>query len=723
MAGGVLEVDGPAAPAPGPEIGRVDSGDGGDPGVADRHRRRFICSAVVGTVVASVPYLWVLTDEWSGRYNFERGNAGANTFYDKQAEAIMHGHLWLPPGSIGIEGFVHDGRTYTYFGLLLSLFRIPLLAVDPNLNGHLTVPSMLVAWLLTALVSSLLIWRVRILLRGAAELGWPETVSLGVLMTTILSGSVLLFLAGAPRVTDEDIAWAIPITIAALFVFLGILDRPSGGQMAAAGAIVLAGALERPPPGLACIAGALLIAGWFALGRAGPERRFWAVPMAAVGLIPLAVSSVVNWLKFGTFLDGLPLIDQIWTSVNPHRRAFLAATGGKGYSIHFLPTTISAYLQPLGLRVQPTFPFFSLPVESPHVFGGYIVDTLYPTASVPATMPLLFILSCWALVVSFRPHAGRGARLMRIPLVIGAGATAVDFLLGYIAPRYLGDFLPFLVLGAAIGLVDLWRRWEHRGGWATRAAVGGLVALGLFSVAANAGLALTPTTKWTSTQAANYLRTVKSVSDLTGHPLDQQVAHGSALPSWAPAGQVFVVGKCDGLYLSTGKRVSTVARSLQEHRTWLAVEQGPGVLSKLEVTFHAPPSALGAGTALFTSGLDTVLVLPAGPTHVQFVLERPTTNGSGPPVKVVLGRQIKPTPGHPYRIDVVADPYLHRIDVSLGKTKLVSGVLVAPIAGIAPVTLRIRAPAAPGPTTPLTVVRRPVAAPELSLCRSLLTGR
>ena len=483
MSGGVLEADRTAG---GPQA----SADVRAPAGRDSaSRRRFVAVASAGTLVAAVPFLWILTNEWTGSFNLLRSNAGPNSFYDLQAQAIMHGHLWVPNGSLGIEGFLHGGHTYTYFGLLLSLFRIPMIAVAPRLIGHLAAPSMLVAWVLTALLTSMLIWRIRILVRGAAELGWAEACSYGVLVTSVLAGSVLLFLAAAPRVSDEDIAWTIPITIGALFVFIGILDRPSVWRVLAAGGFLLAGALERPPPGLACIVGALLISVWFLSGRGGSAQRRWALPVAIAAVVPLAVWCLVNWLKFGTVVNGLPLIDQVWTHVNAHRRLFLAATGGKGYSFHFLPTTIWAYLQPFGLRVQPTFPFLTLPVGSPHVFGGYVVDTLNPTASVPATMPLLFGLSVWGAIMSFRPRAPRGLALLRIPLIAAAGATAVDLVLGYIAPRYLGDFLPFLIIGSAIGMVELWGRWDGGTLALKRTVVAVLTLVGLFGLAANIGIA------------------------------------------------------------------------------------------------------------------------------------------------------------------------------------------------------------------------------------------
>jgi len=683
--------------------------------IAEAHRadrRRFTYAALGGVVVASVPFLWLLMNDWTGTYDPLRSIPYFGNFYDEQAQAIMHGHLWVPTGSLGIEGFVHDGHTFTYFGLLPSLLRIPVILAAPSLTGRLTAPSILLAWLLTGLFASMLIWRVRIMLRGSVALGRAEAICLGVLVATIMGGSVLLFLGAAPWVYDEDIAWAVPVTIATLFVFLGILNFPSRGQLVAASGLILAGVLGRQSAALACIVGALIIAGWFYFGRDDPEHRRWALPMVAVGLVPFAVSCVVNWLKFGTVVNGLPLAIQVWTKVNAHRRIFLASTGGKGYSFHFFPTTLWTYFQPFGLHVQSTFPFLTLPVSSPHVFGGYVVDILYPTASVPASMPLLFFLSVWGLLVTFRRHPGRGRALMRIPLIVAAGATFVDFELGYIAPRYLADFLPFLVLGGAIGFIDLWQRWEQRAS-ARKAGVAALVALAVFSLVANLGIALSTTVEWTSTQAMNYLHAIKAVSDATGHPLANQVHRGSALPFWAPANEVFVVGDCAGLYISSGINFQIVPTFQIERSTWVTVEQGTAFDTTLNVTFNTPPSTLGAGVPLLRIGLDTVFVRSVGHGQVQVVLGDPRYPFFGPPFKPVLGA--------PYSTRVVTNTVLHMVTVTMGYGVVLNGVLSGAAFG-APVEVQPPHDVLGFPA-PLTVRREPTPPADMSLCRSLLKDR
>ena len=140
---------------------------------------------------------------------------------------MFHGKLSLGTGALGIEGFVHDGRTYTYFGLFPSIIRMPFLAVTSSLDGKLTASSVLFAWLLTGLFTSLLLWRVRFLVRGDAVMGQLEATRYGVLMATVMGGSVWMLVASVPYVFNEDLAWSICLTTGSLFMLLGVIERPS----------------------------------------------------------------------------------------------------------------------------------------------------------------------------------------------------------------------------------------------------------------------------------------------------------------------------------------------------------------------------------------------------------------------------------------------------------------------------------------------------------------
>ncbi len=473
-------------------------------------RRRFTIAVVIGLVVVLIPYLWVLWDLWNPGPSGLRP-VQPDFFYDYQARAMFHGHLYLPPGSLGIEAFLHDGRQFTYFGIFPSLLRMPVLLVTNRLDGRLTAPSLLLAWVVTCVSSSLLIWRLRLLIRGQAVLGRAEAASYGIFMATVGGGSVLIYLAATPYVYNEDFAWSVALTVASVFALLGVLERPSWGRVTAAGVLILFTNLDRTPTGWGCVIGAGLVAGWFALGRGGADNRRWTVPMVGVAVVPFAVGCAVTNAKFGIPI-GLPMADQVWAQFNAHRRYFLAANGGKAFSFAFLPSTIVAYLQPFGIHVSGVFPFITTPTAPAAAYGGAVLDETYPTASIPPTMPLLFLLTCWGVVSAFLPRPPGRMVLTRLVLVAAAAGIAGVLLWGYIANRYMADFMPFLILAGAIGMIELWRRILHRGRRWHELALGGITVLAAFGLVANIGIALEPTAQFNNSQLTAYIRAQQSLS-------------------------------------------------------------------------------------------------------------------------------------------------------------------------------------------------------------------
>ena len=186
---------------------------------------------------------------------------------------------------------------------------------------------------------------------------------------------------------------------------------------------------------------------------------------------------------------------------------------------------------------------------------------------------------------------------------------------GYIAPRYMGDFVPFLVLAGAVAMADIFRRLERR---RRSVQIGSLViAIGvvaLFSIAANIGVAVVPNEEWDTTQVLNYVQAQKTVSDLTGHPLESNVVRGNVLPPWGPAGQLYVVGNCDGgLYISNGENYSTVPDEQLQRRTWMTVELGQKFEHIFRLSVKTPESPGTKSIPLLSAGRYTVK-LSATPT-------------------------------------------------------------------------------------------------------------
>ena len=622
----------------------------------DESRRRFTLAASIAFTIVTIPYLWILWDLWSSSANPLR-QLSPDNFYDVQARAMLAGHLYLPNGSIGIEAFNHDGHQYTYFGLFPSLIRLPILIVTHTFDGRLTAPSLLLVWIVTGIFTSLMIWRLRVMIRGESLLGRAEAACLGVLVASI-GGSVLLYLAASPKIANEDMAWGAALTIASLFALLGVLERPTRDRVIVSGVLILLTAINRAPTGYACIIGALLVAGWFGFGREGADGRRWCIPVLLTGLVPLVVVTAVNLVKFGGPL-GFSEASQVWTSVNADRRVYLRDDGGSAFSLHFLPSTLTAYLRPTGVHWSTVFPFISLPTEPARAVGKVVLDEYYPTASLPASVPLLFLLSCWGLVTAFRPNPIGRLRATRVLLVAAAAASAGVLLIGYIAERYLADFLPFLALASAIGLIDIWRRLERKSLGRRGAVLGVVAAVGLYGVWANLGAAITPTALWTNTQAKNFVSLQASVS---GGALKKDVWRGSALPYWAPAGTLFVVGECDGLYVSTGFDYSTIPGQQIQHETWIPVEYEGGTNLSLTVMFKGSVDERTQPVTIMRYGGAQVDLVPTGTDQVRLELKGSGTPSSEWPSP--SSESVRVVPHRSYQIAVTVDPNLNSIVVS-----------------------------------------------------------
>lgn len=707
MVAGGLPVAQDTLDSPGLEEVHVipDVGTPSGPGVGPR---RFVVSSFVGIILVTIPYLWTLWGPWETPSPL-RKTAFEDNFYDLQARAMFHGHFYLAKPGIGIETFTHGGHDYTYFGPFASIIRMPILAVTSNLDGKLTAPFMLTAWMLTALFLPLLFWRVRTAVRGGVIMGWAEATSFGVLVASCLGGTVWMLVSATPYVFSEDLAWSMSLTVGALFCLLGVMERPSWLRVLASIAFVLAANLNRVTTGWALAGGALLIAAWFALGRGGSSSRRWAVPMAGVAGFPLLVGCAINYSKFGV-LFGVSNFDQEWTHVNAYRRQFLASNHNSESGLIFAPTNLLTYFRPDGIRLSSVFPFITLPAAPPRALAGVLFDRRYRTASIPASMPLQFLLGCWGMITAFRPHPFGGVGRMRILLLAMAGAGALLFIWGYIAPRYLADFVPFLVLASSVGMVDVWRRMD---GCTHQFRVGAFVliaALGTFTIVANIGMAVTPNEEWNAIQTLHYVQTQKGISDVTGRPLSARVSRSGALPAWAPEGQLMVVGHCDGLYISNGEDYSTIPTQQYQRATWMVVQLG----HRYQHTFNLRVGSANdvSSVPLVTAGTTTVSVVsvPRPSGRVVGISFAVRGHGSAPPSYMV-----EVPSGSLHRVVVVTDPSKRLIETRMDGIVFVSSVLVDG----QPILVHPQPLTSSDPRNLISVVDVTASTPGPSLCRSL----
>jgi hypothetical protein len=537
------------------------------------------------------------------------------------------------------------------------------------------------------LFSALLVWRVRVFGRGDVALGRGEASALAVLVASITGGSALVYVAATPWVFDEDFAWSVALTVASLFALLGVLERPSRRRLVGAGVAVLLTSLDRAPTAYGCEIAAIGIALWFVTRRGDPRRWSLAAGALAVALIPLVVAGAVNTAKFGSPFS-LPMAAQVWTSVNAHRRAFLAANGGEAFSFGFLPSTLAAYMNPAGLSFSSVFPYIAMPTTPAHAVGGAVLDQTYPTAGIPASMPLLFLLGCWGVVTLVRRRPHGALHLARLPLIGAAAGCAGVLLWGYIAGRYLADFIPFLLLASAVGLVDIWRRLASRPRRARKVVFAVIVVLGVFGVVANTLVSLTPERDaWTPTQLENYVSLQNDLSNVTGHPLSGLVVRADRLPYFAPEGAYYDVNSCAGLYFSSGYSYANVPAQQYQHDTWMAVEQGSSIVTRLTLIFEPAIASTSNWFTLIQVGHSAVLARVAwvkrGKLGIRFEESDPhhPLSGRSPAAGTVqvgvAARLLRARPKNPYQVELIADPYLNQLSLLFNGTRFLFGAYTA----------------------------------------------
>ena len=208
-------------------------------------------------------------------------------------------------------------------------------------------------------------------------------------------------------------------------------------------------------------------------------------------------------------------------------------------------------------------------------------------------------------------------------------------------------------------MADVFRRLEGRSRPVRVGSVAIIGLVALFGVAANIGIAVVPNEEWSSTQVLNYVQTQKTVSDLTGHPLEGNVIRGSSLPEWAPAGKLFVIGNCNGLYISNGENFATVPSEQYQRNTWMTVELGPAFQHAFRVTAGAPQSGATEPVPLVTAGKYTITVSETPTSDPHFV--RLNFVAQGPKTYTFARPEVRS--GSANAVTVITDPVKHSLQV------------------------------------------------------------
>jgi hypothetical protein len=599
-------------------------------------RRRFFLTAAAGAALAVVVFVVILLDGHLTPFRVvppaDSFGGHLTQFYDLQAHSLLDLRLDVPSEKVGIEGFAMDDGTYIYFGPWPALLRLPIAAVTHSFDGRLTQPSMFLAFVVALAFTVHLAWRIRGLVLPEQPVGRGEQWMIAAFVFVVGTGSTLVYLGGELLVFHEAALWGAALAIGALDAVIGFTTTGRGRTLAWASVLTGLALFSRPPLGVGPLVALGLLLVVALLGRGGhlvgfPDGlalRRLALPLAAAVLVPLALYGALNVAKFGTPFS-LPFERQVVNTFSPGHRAVLAANDGTLVGSQFIPTNLLQYFRPDAVRFEGRWPFVQFPDPAP-VLGSVRFDWVTPATSVPTSMPALTALSVVGLVGAL---TARRPRLwaLRAPVLGAVLASVITLGFGFVANRYIADFVPVLVALGLAGLYVLlsWSLARPRDG-RTRAVWIGVAVLAVFSVWVSTGL----------TVAAQ-------------RGLETPVVQARGFPGVPTMGTFLVLRDCEGLYRSTGIQ-------------WRAVELTPTTgRFRLAATFPAAPES-GRREPLVATGRPQrgqvvfVEYRPGGQAVFGYLAQGHGGRRRGAPVPLAPG---------PHTLDILIEPHVAQVSVRL----------------------------------------------------------
>ena len=368
-------------------------------------------------------------------------------------------------------------------------------------------------------------------------------------------------------------------------------------------------------------------------------------------------------------------------------------------------------------RWTRTFPWIFFPGKA-LVLGHLLYDTRDWTSSVPASMPVLFLLAVVGAVAVYRPVRARvhapqapppapGITALRLPLAGAAAGTIGILTIAFIAERYLADAMPLLLLAALAGWHFVGDHWATLARRARVALVALLVVLAVFELWTTFSLSLFYQREIGAQvdipQRAGMVSVQEQLSQSLFGGASPGVRFVAGLPSGASALELAVVGNCAGVYQYTGN-------------SWAPVELGAGGGARRLAVVFTPAHRGRRQPLLVTGGVtprDVVAVTWEGGDLYRFSYEYAQRFAGYHPTWV-NGPTVVVAPGQPHVVQIDLDSLVHQVFITVDGSPVLSQLYpVAP-----PMATRLgQAPSAA--TTPTFAgVIRPVPVPT-PVCNEL----
>lgn len=267
---------------------------------------------------------------------------------------------------------------------------------------------------------------------------------------------------------------------AAVVVVAGPWERPRAGRLAIFGLLVGLGVMVRPPGALLLVA--LVVAGWWG-ARWGLRRVALAAVVPGVAVVLVAVP----WMVRNAEVMGEPVLstntgDNLCIGHNPDATGAFAMTpaciegydhlqrpeyelardeGGREVALGYLREEPQAQIRLVALRFWHTFRDDSDAVAAAESYGAdpFLPDGVRPALTGVANAAYVMVL---ALALVGAPRLVRRGGPARLFTVLAACSLVVPPLLTFGDPRFKVPMVPFLLVFAAVTLVDVADRSRER---------------------------------------------------------------------------------------------------------------------------------------------------------------------------------------------------------------------------------------------------------------------
>jgi hypothetical protein len=405
-----------------------------------------------------------------------------NLTFNSLLDHLLQGRFDVDPQIIGGEGFLRDGRVYSYFGIWCALLRLPLW-VFHGMSLDVTLWSCLAA----ACIAGVAKVRAALLVRRhAIRTPMIELAITLMLAYAVLGGSAVGALGAS--LVQEVILWAY--AFAALFVYLALkglinrhFDLKTLSWMACCAGLAL---LTRVSTGigliLALVLLLLVLAAQHRWNKAKPslaamerqgvaltEKRMLA-PLGILGAF-VAATGIVNYGRWG---NPATFANYDLYMLRTYFPGFVQTMHKYGpFNLLRIPFSLAYYFVPIWVLHGPSGQLFFESTRT-HYFGDVELppSSFFLTDLLPVCFIVLLAITLWRRRSRHLPPAGRWAAALAIGLL---APCILMLMLDWQAYRYRMEFYPEIDLLAFLGLyfavTDMaalssftrWRQWITAG--------------------------------------------------------------------------------------------------------------------------------------------------------------------------------------------------------------------------------------------------------------------